>query len=167
MEENVTTIELPKKRPTFLTVICILSFIGSGAGLIFWAYTFFTFENAYPKQVEQFTEAVEMMEDAGNDSGYLYNSAVNKLVELEAMSNNLGMITGAYGLFALLSLIGVFMMFKLMKNGFYLYTFANLFGLLIPLALIDFNAMLTNTMIGGGFSILFIIMYAVNLKHMK
>jgi len=167
MEENVTTIELPKKRPTFLTVICILSFIGSGAGLLFSAYNYITFEKTYPKQIEQFTEAVEMMEDSGTDSGYFYNSAVNKLVELDAMSKNLDMITGANCLFAILSLLGVFMMFKLMKNGFYLYTFANLFWLLIPLALIDFDAMLTNTMIGGAFIILFIIMYAVNLKHMK
>jgi hypothetical protein len=39
MEENVTTIEMPKKRPTFLTVLCILSFIGSGVfGLIYPLY---------------------------------------------------------------------------------------------------------------------------------
>ncbi|WP_282014451.1 hypothetical protein [Marinifilum flexuosum] len=167
MEENVTAVEMPKKRPTFLTVLCILSFIGSGGGFLYYVYNYFTFENTYSEQVAKFTEAVEMMEDNGADSGFLYNSAVNKLVELNAMNDNLDLITGAFCLFALLSFIGAIMMWKLKKNGFYLYTFTNVFALLIPLALIDFNAMLMNTLIGAIFTIIFIIMYAVNLKHMK
>ena len=168
MEENVTTVELPKKRPTFLTVLCILSFIGSGGfGLLYSAYQYVTFDKTYPAQVEKLTEALEQLENAGMDSGFFYNNAQNSLIQLEIMSKNLETIVGTNCLFAILSLFGIFLMFKLKKSGFYLYTFVNLFWLLVPLALIDFEATLMNVMIGGAITILFIILYAVNLKHME
>ncbi|RUT77942.1 hypothetical protein [Ancylomarina longa] len=168
MEENVTTIELPKKRPTFLTVLCILSLIGSGGlGLIYSAYQYVTFDTTYTTEMEKMETAMDQFNDADIDSGFLYNSVQNNIIRLKATAENLDLITGANCLFAIISLIGVFMMFKLKKNGFYVYTFANLFWLLVPLALIDFDAMLTNTMIGAGFTVLFVILYAVNLKHME
>ncbi|WP_372750885.1 hypothetical protein [Labilibaculum sp.] len=168
MEENVTTITTPKKRPTFLTVLCILSFIGSGGfGLLNSLYQFATFESSYPKNAEKLSLVLEQLEDAGMDSGFMYTNAQNSLIQLEKMSQNLGIITGANCLFALLSLLGVFMMFKLKKNGFYLYLGANLFWILVPLALIDFDATLFMTMVSAGITALFVILYAVNLKHMK
>ncbi|WP_321280584.1 hypothetical protein [Marinifilum fragile] len=167
MEENVTTIELPKKRPTFLTVLCILSFIGSGFLLGSNIYQYFMFDTTYAKQMKMLETQQEALSDAGIESGFAYNSIQNGIVTLEKTSQNLGLISGANILFALLSLLGVFLMFKMSKNGFYLYTFANLFWLLVPLALIDFEATMMNTAVLGFFTIVFIIMYAVNLKHMK
>lgn len=167
MEENVTTIEIPKKRPTFLTVLCILSFIGSGFLLGATIYQYFTFEKSYPKQMEMFTTQLETLSDAGIDSGFAYKSLENGIITLEKTSQNLGMISGVNTLFAILSLLGIFMMFKLKKNGFYLYSGVNLFWLLVPLILVDFEASMTNALVMGFFTILFIIMYAVNLKHME
>ncbi|MDM8160532.1 hypothetical protein QUH73_11960 [Labilibaculum sp. K2S] len=167
MEENVTTIEAPKKRPTFLTVLCILSLIGSGGlGLLYSVYQYATFESTYPAQMEKLTTAMDQLEQAGMDSGFFYKSTENGIVVLEKMSQNLGLITGVNCLFALLSLLGVFMMFKLKKNGFYLYTIVNYFWVLVPLVLIDFDASMTNSLIGGAVVTLFVILYAVQLKHM-
>ncbi len=167
MEENVTTIEAPKKRSTFLTVLCILSFIGSGGGLLYSVYQYATFESTYPAQMEKLTTALEQLEDAGIDSGFMYKSAENGIITLEKMSQNLELVSGSQCLALLLSLIGVFLMFKMKKNGFYLYTLVNYFGLLVPLVLIDFDAALTNVMIGGVITTIFVIMYAVNLKQME
>jgi hypothetical protein len=168
MDENVTSIEVPKKRPTFLTVLCILSFIGSGGfGLLNSVYQYATFESSYPQKSEQLSIALEQLEDAEMDSGFIYNNAQNGLIQLEKMSQNLELITGANCLFALLSLLGVFLMFKLKKNGFYLYLGANLFWLLVPLALIDFDSTLLMTMISLGITALFVILYSLNLKHME
>ncbi|WP_461632900.1 hypothetical protein [Labilibaculum euxinus] len=168
MEENVTTIEAPKKRPTFLTVLCILSFIGSGGfGLLNSLYTYVTFESSYPAKIEQATEGLEKMKEAGMESGFFYSMTENGIIQLNALSENLELITGVNCLFAILSLVGIFMMFKLKKNGFYLYLIANLFWLLVPLALIDFDAMLSMTIIGAIITAVFAIMYAVNLKHME
>lgn len=167
MEENVTTIETPKKRSTFLTVLCILSFIGSGGGLLYSVYQYATFESTYPAQMEKLTTGLEQLEEAGMDSGFFYNSAENEIVRLEKMSQNLDLISGSQSLFMLLSLLGVFMMFKLKKNGFYLYTIINYFGLLIPLVLIDFDASIMNVIIGGVITTIFVILYAIQLKHME
>lgn len=168
MEENVTTIETPKKRPTFLTVLCILTFIGSGGlGLLGQLYNYATFESSYDTKYEQITNGLEAMNDAGMDSGFMYSFTENNLIILEKSAENLGMVTALTCLFALLSLLGAIMMFKLKKNGFYLYVVANLFAILVPLALIDFNATMFMTMIGGGITVLFVILYAINLKHME
>lgn len=167
MEENVTTVELPKKRPTFLTVLCILSFIGSGLLLGSTIVNYFTFESSYPAQMEKWEETMENLSDAGIDSGFAYNGVENSLITLEKTSQNLGQITGANALFALLSLLGVFLMFKLKKNGFYLYTFANLFWILVPLVLIDFNAAMMTAIMTGVVTVIFVILYAMNLKHME
>ncbi|MDQ2177681.1 hypothetical protein [Marinifilum sp. D714] len=158
----------PTKSNNRIIFFVLISFIGSGGlGLINSLYTYFTFESTYPQKVEQATKGLEQLEEAGVESGFFYSMTENSLIQLEALSKNLEMITGANCLFAILSLLGVFMMFKLKKNGFYLYTFANVFWLLVPLALIDFNAMMGMTMIGAIITALFVIMYAVNLKHMK
>lgn len=168
MEENVTTIAAPKKRPTFLTVLCILSLIGSGGfGLLMQIYNYATFESTYQTKYEQMSTALENMSDAGMDSGFMYEFTEDNLIILEKTSQDLGTITGATCFFALLSLLGILLMFKLKKNGFYLYLVANLFAILVPLGLIDFDATMFMTMIGGGFTILFIILYAVQLKHME
>ncbi len=167
MEENVTIIEVPKKRSTFLTVLCILSFIGSGGGFLYSVYQYATFESTYPAQMEKLTLAMEQFEEAGIDSGFLYSSAENGMVALEKMSQNLELISGSQCLVMLLSLFGAFLMFKMKKNGFYLYTLVNYFGLLLPLVLIDFDAALTNVIISGVVTTIFVIMYGLNLKQME
>jgi len=166
--EDITQIVLPKKRPTFITVLCILSLIGSGGfGLLQPLYQFVTFEKSYPEKIAQIETGLEQMEDAGMDSGFLYDTAVNGLVVLEKTKENLVPMTAAHVVFALLSLLGVFLMFKLKKNGFYLYSLVNLFWMLVPIYFIGMEVGMMVLGFGGFVTILFIILYAVNLKHME
>jgi CHASE2 domain-containing sensor protein len=65
-------------------------------------------------------------------------------------------------LLSIIGLVGVILMWKLQKKGFFIYTGAGILGLILPLIL------------GAGFSVFgaiitfaFIAMYALNLKHMK
>ncbi len=171
MEENILyeeeVQEQPKKRNTTLTVLCILSFIGGALTIGQAAYTYLTLEKTYPKQAELFQNAIEQLEDNGMDSGFIYNNAKKSIIILEKTKENLNEITLATILLALVSLLGVFMMFKLKKDGFYIYTFANLFALLVPLLLIDFEASLTTFYIGLAITVLFIVLYAFQLKQMK
>ena len=63
MEENTT-----KTRPTFLTVLCILTFIGSGWGIIDGTIDFFSADiadEAMEMVDEQMEDAMEEMEDSG------------------------------------------------------------------------------------------------------
>ncbi len=171
MEDNILyeeeVQEQPKKRTTTLTVLCILSFIGGIWTIGQASYNYFTFDTTYPKQLEQYETSLEQMSDSGIDSGFFYDSIQNGIVTLEKTSENLNSITFAYLFFALLSLLGVFMMFQLKRTGFYIYTFANLFALLVPLVLIDFKATLMLFYMGLAITVLFIILYAFQLKHMK
>ena len=166
--EDITQVVTPKKRPTFITVLCILSFIGSGGfGLLQPLYQYATFDNTYPQQVEQIEQGIEQMEDAGMDSGTFYDMAVNGLIALEKTKENLAPMTATNVLFALFSLVGIFLMFKLKKNGFYLYTVVNLFWMLVPLYFIGPEIGMMMLGFGAAITILFIILYAVNLKHME
>ena len=168
MEDNITQVVQAKKRPTFITVLCILSLIGSGGfGLIQPLYQYATFDNTYPKQIEQIEKSIEQLEDAGMDSGTFYDMAVNGLIALEKTKENLAPMTAAHVIFALFSLLGVFLMFKLKKNGFYLYSVVNLFWMLVPVYFIGMEAGMLMLGMGAFVVILFIILYAVNLKHME
>jgi len=166
--EDITQVSVPKKRPTFITVLCILSLIGSGGfGLLQTLYQYVTFDKNYPDKVAQLEEAIGNLEDAGMDSGFIYESTQNGLITLEKTAENLGPMTAANVLFALLSLLGIFLMFKLKKNGFYLYSVVNLFWMLVPIYFIGMEVGMMMLGLGALITILFIILYAVNLKHME
>ena len=168
MEDNITQVVQAKKRPTFITVLCILSLIGSGGfGLLQPLYQYVTFEKSYPEKIAQIEEGIEKMEDAGMESGFFYDMAVNGLIVLEKTAENLVPMTAANVVFALLSLLGIFLIFKLQKNGFYLYSVVNLFWMLVPVYFIGMEVGMMTLGIGGFITILFIILYAVNLKHLE
>ncbi len=167
MEENISQVIVPKKRPTFLLVLCILSLIGSGGlGLISQVYQYATFEVSYDTKIAQMEEALEKFEDAGIDSGFLYDGVQTGIFVLEKTKENLVPMTSAHVLFSILSLIGIFLMFKMKKNGFYLYTIVNLFWMLVPIYFIGMEIGMMALVMGTVIPIAFIILYAINLKHM-
>jgi hypothetical protein len=69
----------------------------------------------------------------------------------------------------IICLIGVLMMWKLKKTGFYIYVVGEIAPAIFSFALLGgFGALGTMAMIAGLiFPIAFIIMYALNLKHLK
>ena len=68
---------------------------------------------------------------------------------------------------SLISLYGVWLMWNLQKQGFWYYTVASILGVLVPLYFLGFNMVAIMGLGFGAFvSILFIVLYAVNLKHM-
>jgi hypothetical protein len=65
-------------------------------------------------------------------------------------------------------LLGVWMMWNLRKQGFYIYTLASIAGLAVPFIFLG-GGLITLLAVGfGGFiALVFIILYALNLKHMR
>lgn len=159
------------KRPQLLTVICILSFIMCGIGLLggIWNIIQNTPENMAEgiEKMRTFSpEMADKMEEnmiAMQDSTYIQISPYLNLV------------------YALLSFVGVLIMWKLQKKGFYIY----LAGELLPylgFIVAGKESMAAMNMAGGPggqsmggiilgvmllFDAAFIIMYAVNLKRMS
>lgn len=142
------------KRPTFLTVLCILSFIAAGFGIVGGLLL-----SAGSAMVNSDTVQEAVSESADP------NAAAN-LEQLSSGMAEAGLSTSAILLglaFTVIGLIGVIMMWKLKKTGFYVYTGASLLSILSPMFMggsIDFGFM---TIV----NILFIVLYGMNLKHMS
>lgn len=124
-------------RPTFLTVLCILTFIGSGLS---------AFANLLllvaAGAASSMLSSIPLMGDVGGlGSGYLVIVLV----------------------LALASLYGAIMMWKLKKMGFYLYSGANVIALFIPMIMASGKFPIFGLIITA----LFIFLYGLNLKHLK
>ncbi len=136
--------QAPQKRSKTLTVLCILSFIGSGfsaLGALIYALLFDKFLDFY----------------SSNDSD-LYRM----------MYDSLAILSPGYFLteliFTIASLIGVIFMWKLRKIGFHTYTIANILILSLPLffGVGGFNFASLIFITGP-----FIALYAFQLKSMQ
>jgi len=148
----------PKQRPVFITVLCILTFSGAGLTIITSLFSIFTMgqlETTMNDMNDVFRNG-DIRMDFGNSYRWMKISYVLNLAG------------------ALLCLAGALFMWKLKKLGFYIY----LVGQILPI-IVSFMTMSSIKMgpfasfgiiasfIGMLFPIAFVIMYGLNLKHMK
>jgi hypothetical protein len=138
--------EPKKRRPTFLTVLCILTFIGSGFSILSNAMWIFmgkymaSMQMSGPFQTEQMQETIRIM---GETASWKYLILV---------------------LLYLTSLMGAIFMLYLKKLGFHLYTAAQVLLLFLPSLLIfkQFKPDLYSLF----FTVLFIVFYGIHYKFM-
>lgn len=140
MNENTVS-----KRPVFLTVLCILSFISSGLGSITALLT------------PLFADTIiEFLQNApGFDETQMYET-------IQVLQAGWGFYAITF-LLAVGSFIGVFFMWNLRKTGFHFYAISNLGLLLTPMLLFGMPTNWTSIF----FTASFILLYAINLKYMK
>ncbi|MGZ3932871.1 MAG: hypothetical protein ACXVPQ_05230 [Bacteroidia bacterium] len=156
-------------RPQFLTVICILSFVGCALMFIIGIYGILT------RTPEKMQESIEQIRQFKPEMADHFEQQMIEMQENPYMrvSQYLSL------LYILLSFLGVLMMWKLNRNGFFLYLAGEL---LFYVGFFVAAKPMMSAMDGGGmmpglgpimvgliaiFDLVFIIMYAVNLKHMK
>lgn len=142
--ENINETAAPK-RPTFLTVLCVLTFISAGSGIFsslltpLFSEVLVEMVKIYPGLDENIkADAIKIYE-----AGWSYHATTFVL--------------------SLCSLLGAIMMWKLKKNGFHFYALSNLGLLFVPMALLGMSTGWGNIFLTSGF----IGMYAVHLKEMK
>jgi hypothetical protein len=130
--------EKRKQRPPFLSALCLLTFIGSSIGFFgyFLAALFF----------EKTSELIIKY------SSWHSTEAISPLY-----------FTLLMALFAL-SLTGAIRMWKLHRDGFFLYVFAQLAILFVPVIWIDWQALSTTNAI---FTTVFVVGYGLNWKVLK
>ena len=153
--------EVPRKRPAFITVLAILSWIYVAIGVLGALVNSFSSEE---KQMQQIDEAIAIYDNM-DEMPFLDDS----VAVLEASRDNLRITNLGNLIFLLIEGIAVFMMFNLKRNGFWLYTLAQI-GLVSLLIMVMPwpNIISTLTVVFSLFLVLlFEILYAVNLKHMK
>jgi hypothetical protein len=156
-----------KPRPTFLTVVCIISYVLLGwqilngfTGAIFGRLTS-TFEPVLKRLIERDVDLGDVpvgIRSLVEDSFDVAYKAMEHATAMALLSLILSVI----------ALFGVIMMWQLKKTGFYLYTGSKIFVLIIPLIFLGFNFITFIAVTTSGlFALVFIILFAVNLKHMK
>lgn len=155
-------------RPTFLLVVCILTFIGSGWSILSNLFSVFTagLMNS-TMNMEQYSNMVGEMENGGASSflsGFL-NSSMEVLQVTAAHAREIAVMQLVL---SLVSLLGAILMFRLRRMGFYLYTAAQILALFILPYFAGFSSLVIIGMLWSALiSIIFIVMYAVNLKYMR
>ena len=150
MEQQTQTTQTPNgqpaARPVFLTVLCILSFIAAGLAILGYI-TVITVMGA----VSAGASALDTMAaDSGATMTYTGPSAALTWAYIIV-----GFVT------VLISLYGVIQMWKLKKIGFFLYVGASVVSMIMGIVYSGFGVM------GVIFPILFIVLYGLNLKHLK
>lgn len=157
--DSDSTQQLPK-RPTFLTVICILTWIGSGIGFLGSIISFFSQQGAKDayKDLKEIAEKESFGEMPPFDQ-YLYWSDI---------SNGFGIAV------AILCITGAILMFQQKKIGFLPYLIGAIISVIVAVVVTNFMMPAGMVWVGmavvalsGLVAIAFIIMYAVNLKHMR
>lgn len=162
MEPITTEAVLPAKRPKFLTVLCILSFVGIGISLVSGIISYFSYS--------ALASAGGLLNGigAGVKDGEKIGESMN------ALASAMGMDYGKWALVSLIQailnipiLVGVLMMWKQKKVGFYIYT---PFEIIQPAMPIIFGLGLVgglSAILSLIFAIVFVVLYALNLKHMN
>lgn len=157
------------KRPTFLTVLCILSFIGGAWGVI-GGITNMAAGPASEAVAEMNAGLEEAQADLGDDAAsQMAGDMIDAAGELATKAAENARSIGISNIvLSLLSLFGVWMMWNLKKTGFYLYTLATIGGLAVPLIFLGVNLLsILSVGVGGLIGVVFIILYGMNLKHMS
>lgn len=160
MEPTTTNAALPAKRPKFLTVLCILSFVGIGISLVSGILNYFTYS--------ALANAGNAFSGIAAESGAKIGDAMNSLAG--ALGVDYGKWALVYLIQALLNLpilFGVIMMWKQKKLGFYIYAPFEVIQPALPLIMGLGLLGGISAILGLVFSVVFIVMYGLNLKYMN
>lgn len=165
------TIDQPQrelaKRPDFLTVLCVLTFLNVAyhfvSGLIAVGSS-----GTSPEAVEESREQVENImaetEDLPEGFSVFFDSAMDSAAA--SAENALVLGLGEIVIFLVIG-IGAFLMWRQQKLGFHIYLGANIVWLFFTPSIIGFNI---TSILAAGFVFVFVALFAglygANLKHM-
>ena len=174
MESNLYDFETePDKRPSFLTWLCILTFIGSGWGIISAILSYTTAhkastvfsENLHIRDsvVRNDTAKVTIRRNRFFFSGKIKGSFSKMFQEDNIRKSALGKLIAA-----ILTLTGALLMWQLKRPGFYLYIAGIIVAIAVPFYLFGNDLVAVGaSSFSNFFGLIFIALYALNLKSLK
>jgi len=157
-------------RPTLLTVLCILTFIGSGWGFLsnLNNYRHAGLSSEVVSTALDSAQSQIRKDAAGNPGAEIADrmlSGAREMADPYKIRKN-----ALFGLVAcLLTLGGGFLMFQMRKPGFWLYLLGTGISVMAPLVVFGADN-IVGIVMGSGtglIGIVFCVLYAVNLKHMR
>ena len=162
---------LPPQRPVFLKVLCMLTFIGSGYGIINATVTYFkadTISEMVAKTRVKVNDDISKKK-RGNDTGSVnFTRKIFANMSVMMTPDNLRRSSVTNIITSVICLLGAFLMWKLRRIGYYIYILGTLVSIILPFYLFGSN-FITNLSTGvlGFIGILFIVFYGLNIKSMK
>ena len=164
--EEFNSTEQPK-RPVFLTVLCVLSFIGTGGMLISGLMGFIS----GPLSNEELEKSFSTL----NSFSTMFGSTEEIQLVLEKTIEKQRIINSSFYLNSLintvvyaLGLVGVIFMWKQRKLGFHLYVIYSLLAMTAVYVIVPISLVLQAEIIQSAiFSTIWIGLYAINLKHLN
>lgn len=150
------------RRPMFLTILCVLTFIGSISGIIINSKGFI---NA-PEEVERIASG-----KAKTQLRNLFSSSNNSTERVTISNLNvenyqkycIGCIVSY-----ILCLVGTVLMFRLKRTGFYSFTLGTFFNLITHFLLFGDNfASMGLSILAALSGFIFVILFGLNLKWME
>ncbi len=151
------------KRPKMLSVLTILTFIGSGLGLLMLPLMMWGMKFA-AKMIENNPDALEKM-SAKEKMDYEKSQTLMAL-----FTENLIIMYAITIAGAALCIFGAIRMRQLKKEGFYIYLLGEVVPIVVSTFVLGFAVQFNNAssyIFGMGIPALFIILYATQLKHLK
>lgn len=148
-ETNLMIDRREKMRPTFLSVLCIFTWLGSGFVIIQSIFMVIIFQGLA-------TSSNRFLSSSSNEFGWMFYSYLSSFI------------------CAIGCIVGAILMWKLKRMGFFIYLISEL----IPILLTAFIwlGLSSSSFIGSSIlwifissliPIAFIVMYSLNLKHLK
>ena len=171
MEQAIEDFEIiPPARPLFLKVLCMLTFIGSGYGIINSGITYFKandISNIVTQVKTKMNEDLKRKNARNPDKVIFFNKIMNNASQMSTPENLRKNAIGNSITYAL-CLLGAVLMWHLRRVGFYIYTLGTVLSIILPFYMFGSN-FLTNISAGflGFIGLLFVIFYAMNIKSLK
>lgn len=154
--------EGPKKLPSTLNTLTILTFIGCGIAYISAIYSFFQSSNI-DKQRAEMEEAMDKLGD--NEMATKMMNGSMEVLQKSYDNRYLLLIIGL--VFTTFCLLGALQMRKLKKSGYPIYVAGELLPIVFTGILLGFNLLSGMTMIiGAVVAIVFVILYSTQRKHL-
>jgi hypothetical protein len=158
--------QMKDKRGKTLPVLCVLSYISIG-------YTTVTALMSFvrgPLTVTELDEA-KLAALSGIEDGtpqFLIDFIMDSLDYALIANEKMSMINTTSLLVSLVGFFGVYMMFKLKKSGYYMYILYSILPIVLQLTIFPGNMLAKGiAFFIGLFSVLFVILYGVQLKRME
>jgi hypothetical protein len=142
--------EVVEKRPTGLTVLCILTFIGSGV-MLFSYFVSYALYNTMPNMI------LTLAESMGGTVGKIYEDAADIFINTPKSSFLLMTLP------SLFSIVGAAIMLNMRKLGFHLYIVGQILIVGFPILLLKSNFSIGDLL----FTLLFVALYAIFFKKMN
>jgi hypothetical protein len=162
------TISSTLKRPVFLTVLSIISFIGLGASIMksLFMLAFSQLNTAiYPLLQGHFEKALIDVKNSDSNAVPLVQKIFDSILK---MIDVLPALSSLVLILSIVALTGVILMWNLRKAGYFIYSGAKLIMIFVPVMLagpIFFSIILSISIFVT--STIFIVLYGLNIKAMK